>query len=78
MKLPDRKTQRQWAKAGMTITLGATLLTGFHMKGRTAKQVHFAAGIALVGFSIWHHQLYHPASKDKSIAAEKVSPVAPE
>jgi hypothetical protein len=50
--------QKELAKTGMIITMGATLVTACFMKGKAAKRLHIAAGVGLVGFSIWHHQLY--------------------
>lgn len=64
MNLPDIKSRRKMAKNGMMISLGITTLSGLLMKGRTARQIHYAAGAALIGFSVWHHQLYPAARKE--------------
>ena len=56
------KNKKKVAKVGMTISLGSLVLTGFmHFKGH--KSVHTWSGIALVGFSIWHHRLNKRPSK---------------
>jgi hypothetical protein len=52
---------RATAKTGMTLSLGALVVTGM-MRGRGAGKIHVAAGIALVGFSFWHHRLYQRSS----------------
>lgn len=71
--------QKELAKTGMIITMGATLVTACFMKGKAAKRLHVVAGIGLVGFSIWHHRLYQApkivAAKEKQNvpAASKVS-----
>lgn len=42
------------ARAGMVTTMGMTLYTGF-VRGSLAKMIHPWAGVAMVGFSYWHH-----------------------
>ena len=42
------------AKTGMISTMGMTLYTGF-VRGSLSKMIHPWAGIAMVGFSYWHH-----------------------
>lgn len=51
------------AKHGMTVSLAALVATGF-IGGKTSKRLHLVAGVALVGFSLWHHSLY-PSSNRK-------------
>ncbi|WP_460032902.1 hypothetical protein [Megalodesulfovibrio paquesii] len=48
---------RTLAKHGMTVSLAALVATGF-IRGTTSRRLHLAAGVALVGFSLWHHSLY--------------------
>ena len=56
------KNKKKVAKVGMTISLGSLVLTSLmHFKGH--KSVHTWSGIALVGFSIWHHRLNKRKSK---------------
>jgi hypothetical protein len=50
------------AKTGMTLSLGALVVTGL-MQGRGARTLHIWSGMALVGFSVWHHRLYQPAPR---------------
>lgn len=63
MNPPDLGRQRKIAKNGMILSLGVTALTGLMMKGKAARYLHYTAGTALVGLSIWHHQLYTPQRK---------------
>jgi hypothetical protein len=60
------KTKREMAKAGMTASLGILTLSAFMLKNKTAKKLHVAAGVALIGFSYWHHTLYQPTEKQKT------------
>lgn len=65
------RRQRDLAKKGMLVSLGAVTVTGVmlmyqtHRRGRTsgAAIAHVAAGLAMVGTSWWHHVLYPPAKK---------------
>ncbi|TVM16934.1 hypothetical protein DPQ33_11060 [Oceanidesulfovibrio indonesiensis] len=60
---PDRRRgvnnrdQREWAKAGMAASMGMLVFTGF-LEGDAARKWHIASGVALIGFSWWHHSLY--------------------
>ncbi|ADK83923.1 conserved hypothetical protein [Desulfarculus baarsii DSM 2075] len=49
--------KRSLAKLGMSLSLGALVVTAF-AGGKRAKNWHILAGGALVGFSAWHHALY--------------------
>ena len=51
------KDKRTTAKIGMTLSLGALTATGL-MRGRGAKILHIWSGIALLGLSAWHYNLY--------------------
>ncbi len=53
--------KKKAAKLGMTVSMGALVATGM-MRGRSTKTLHFYSGIALLGFSFWHHRLYQPGS----------------
>lgn len=59
----DLDTKREIAKIGMTASMGITVATSFYMKNKTMKNLHIAGGVALVGFSFWHHLLYQPDQK---------------
>ncbi len=62
----DLDTKRELAKIGMTASMGITVVSGFYMKNKFMKNIHVAAGVALVGFCIWHHTLYNkPKKKSK-------------
>eukprot|EP01155_Anaeramoeba_flamelloides_P010535 Anaeramoba_flamelloidesa325723_423.p4 GENE.a325723_423~~a325723_423.p4 ORF type:complete len:223 (-),score=19.37 a325723_423:90-758(-) len=63
----DLDTKKELAKIGMTATMGITVVTAFYMKNKTMKYLHIGAGAALVGFSYWHHMLYQPDKKKKSL-----------
>ncbi len=60
-KMPIAK-QRKIAKIGLASSLALTTITGF-VKHRHSKKIHTAAGIALVGFSLWHANLYGKPKK---------------
>lgn len=64
----DKEAKKEFAKIGMTASLGLTATTAFFLKNRTLKYVHTGAGLALVGFSLWHHLLYQA---DKTTSTRK-------
>lgn len=55
---------RSLAKAGMTLSLAALVVTGVGVREgqpqdrKANRQVHTWAGIALAGFSVWHYNAY--------------------
>lgn len=53
---------RSIAKAGMTLSLAALIFTGATMRGNHHnshnRHIHTWAGVALVGFSVWHYNVY--------------------
>ena len=49
----------------MTASLVSLVLTGMK-RGRLARQLHLASGIALIGFSVWHYFLYQGPKKESS------------
>ena len=51
-------TVRTLTKVGMGVTLATTVWTGLG-RGRRNWTLHTWAGIALVGFSVWHANIYH-------------------
>ena len=60
------KDKKKVAKAGMTVSLGSLVLTGLmHFKGH--KSLHTWSGIALLGFSFWHHRLNKRKSKKQAV-----------
>ncbi len=61
----DLETKKEVAKIGMTASLGVVVGTSFAMKSKTMTNLHIGAGVALVGFSLWHHLLYQ-SPKTKS------------
>ncbi|QKF81294.1 STAS/SEC14 domain-containing protein [Halarcobacter ebronensis] len=71
----DLDTKKEIAKIGMTATMGITVATSMYMKNKFMKRLHVVAGVALVGFSYWHHTLYQPAKKKESKKAlpEKIN-----
>lgn len=62
----DLDTKKEIAKIGMTASMGITVATSFYMKNKFMKNLHIGAGVALVGFSFWHHMLYQPEKKVKN------------
>jgi hypothetical protein len=71
----DLEVQKEIAKVGMTVSMGITVATAFKMKSRKVKNLHVGAGVALIGFSLWHHLLYgtrkRSEKKDETIEMEK-------
>ena len=59
----DLETKKEVAKIGMSASLAVVVGTSFAMKSKAMKTLHVGAGIALVGFSFWHHMLYQPPKK---------------
>ena len=51
------ESKREFAKLGMSASLLICVGSAF-FKSDFAKNLHIASGVALVGFSIWHHSLY--------------------
>ena len=49
---------KEFAKAGMIVSLLAAAGTAFFQDNKKAKCLHIVSGVALVGFSYWHHSLY--------------------
>lgn len=58
MKKVKLETKREVAKIGMATSLFLTAGSALFLKNKTMKRVHVGAGIALVGFSLWHASLY--------------------
>ena len=63
----DLDTKKEIAKIGMTATMGITVATSMYMKNKFMKRLHVVAGVALVGFSYWHHILYQPTKKKENV-----------
>lgn len=63
----DLDTKKEIAKIGMTASLGVVTATSFYMKNKFMKNLHIGSGVALIGFSLWHHLLYQPDKKDKKL-----------
>lgn len=51
------ESKKEFAKLGMSASLLVCVGSAF-FKGNVARNLHIASGVALVGFSIWHHSLY--------------------
>jgi len=64
----DLELKKEAAKIGMTVTLGATVVTSMFMKNKLMKKTHIYAGVAFCGFALWHHTLY---GKKKNKTNEK-------
>ncbi len=56
------QSDRNLAKTGMAVSLGALVITGL-MRTPQTRTLHFVAGAALVGFSVWHASLYNSNNK---------------
>lgn len=55
--LTSMESKREFAKLGMSASLLICVGSAF-FKNNFARNLHIASGVALVGFSIWHHSLY--------------------
>lgn len=56
------QTQRLTAKTGMTVAMGVLVWSA--MAGRRVlRRYHPLAGVALLGFSVWHMGLYKPKAR---------------
>lgn len=55
-------TQRTLAKAGMGASLGVLVWSAM-ARGRTVMRYHTLAGVALLGFAVWHIALYKSRNK---------------
>jgi hypothetical protein len=55
----NNKAIRTWSKTGMVISLGTLVWTGIG-RGCINHKWHTWAGIALIGFSVWHYNAYNP------------------
>jgi len=76
LKLPsfktwDLDTKKEAAKIGMTASMAIVIGTSFGMKSKVMKNLHIGAGVALVGFSLWHHMLYQPSKKSSAKVARE-------
>ncbi len=58
----DAKTVRSLSKAGMVASLAVLALTGLG-RGRSNRNIHVLAGVALIGFSVWHYNVCRPPER---------------
>ncbi|MCD8553448.1 MULTISPECIES: hypothetical protein [Seleniivibrio] len=56
-KLSPMQKKRRYTKYAMTAALGVLVVSGFN-KGKTSRNIHSIAGVALVGLSVYHTFLY--------------------
>ena len=54
----SKDRSKEFAKTGMIVSLLAATGTAFFQDNKKAKYLHIASGVALLGFSFWHHSLY--------------------
>ena len=57
----------------MTASMAIVVGTSFGMKSKIMKNLHIGAGVALVGFSLWHHMLYQPSKKSSAKVAQETT-----
>lgn len=62
IQAPAVTTQRTLAKAGMSVAM-ATLVWTAMTRGRRLMGYHSLAGVALLGFTVWHLTLYKARNK---------------
>lgn len=60
------KKKRKLAKIGMTASLGLLTITAFSHILPYTKRTHTIAGLAMLGFSLWHANLYKSPHKKKA------------
>ena len=60
-----RQTDRELAKIGLMVTMGALVITGMS-RTRSARKAHVVAGGIFIGLSVWHHMLYAPANNNNA------------
>lgn len=53
------------------IPLGIVVGNSFAMDSKVMKNLYIGAGVALVGFSLWHHLLYQPSKTDSQKESEE-------
>ena len=51
-------SSKEFAKTGMIVSLMVSMGTTFFLDNKKVKYLHIASGVALLGFSFWHHTLY--------------------
>lgn len=61
-KFPSVATQRILAKTGMGVTMGVLVWSAM-ARSRKAMRYHTLAGVAMLGFSVWHIALYKARNK---------------
>jgi hypothetical protein len=61
----EKAAVKEITKSGMVASLGVLAWTALG-KGRRNWTLHTWAGIALVGFSVWHYNTYQPYGKGHS------------
>ena len=69
----DLETKKEVAKIGMSTSMAVVVGTSFVMDSKAMRNLHIGAGVALVGFSLWHHLLYQPAKKESSKKHKDIS-----
>ena len=55
-------TQRKLAKTGMGVSMGVLVWTAM-ARSRKVMRYHTLAGVALLGFTVWHMALYKARNK---------------
>jgi hypothetical protein len=65
------QASRSAAKVGMGTAMGVLVYTGFK-RGRKYMNAHTWAGMALLGFTLWHIYLYQPKRRSAAKRHAKV------
>ena len=58
VKAMSNDRSKEFAKTGMIVSLMVSMGTTFFLDNKKVKYLHIASGVALLGFSYWHHSLY--------------------
>lgn len=54
----DLTTKKELVKIGMSLSMGLVVLSGFNTRSKFSRNLHIISGVALVGLSYYHTQLY--------------------
>jgi hypothetical protein len=62
----SKSNSRSLAKTGMVASMATAIYSGF-VRGKPARLIHPWAVLAMVGFTIWHHQLNTKPKRSRKV-----------